>query len=790
MRSSPLPTLVLLTLGCPGPERKPDPYTAPLDCAQGWHEDQGFCVPPSCSTGTWGELPVDESTVYVDTAAADGGDGSADAPLRSVQAGLDLAGSRGGGLVAVAAGTYPELLTMGTDQAGVDLAGRCRQLVTIDASSGDEDSAGLSIEGRYSEVEVSGLTVMGSNSWGIDVRSGVVRLVEVGVEHNAYIGIAAFRTGTAPTILTVERSELAHNTLLGIAAVGSTTEVTLQDTTIRDTLAESSGAFGYGINVYDGAYLTAVGCDVARNTSVGVIANTEDTEVLLVDTVVRDTQRDNNGRGGYGIEVHGGASVQAKSCVVMRNAAVSIQVGGEDTEVALADTMVQDTRRNLDGSAGHGIEIEDGATLSVQGCELAGNAAMALAAKDYGTRVALVDTVVRDTQFDGNEQLGYAVQATEAAWLTVTGSELVDNGSAGLVIHGDGTRVVLEDSSIRGHVPDFEGLAGYGAQVSMGSSLSATRCEFADNTIIGVYVSHRGTVATLQDCSITNTVASWGPLGASAVGLSSSDMAEVTASGLLARDNEGPGLFAWGGARLACAGCSLLDNRFAGAVTFHGAELEIRSSTISGTTETADIGGGVGVYAAEHEVLATPGAIAPSLLLEDSTITDNPIAGVWLRGMGGYRLLGNTISGGTGVPHGTAYRCGDGVYARTVSAWDNESGLQLEDNEISNNVGAGLFLDNAAAWLGGNSWSDNGSDLLLQGDACQSPRDDYDEAPDQEICPTWDQPSCELFFQLDFGVTGLEPAMAPRLAPTAPSDHRAGAHEVLPWVVPRGLTDR
>jgi hypothetical protein len=46
------------------------------------------------------------------------GDGSAASPLGSIQAGADLAGSRGGGLVAIAAGTYVENLELGEAHRG------------------------------------------------------------------------------------------------------------------------------------------------------------------------------------------------------------------------------------------------------------------------------------------------------------------------------------------------------------------------------------------------------------------------------------------------------------------------------------------------------------------------------------------------------------------------------------------------------------------------------------------------------------------------------------------------
>ena len=128
-----------------GPAIDPDP-----DCDTGYLDDEGECVPAVCGTGAWGNLEVDESTVYVDIAAAEGGDGSEAAPFTSIQAGLDAAGDADGSMVAVAAGTYPETLELGRGHDGVRLAGRCCELVVIDASVGDDSTPGIQVDAKSS----------------------------------------------------------------------------------------------------------------------------------------------------------------------------------------------------------------------------------------------------------------------------------------------------------------------------------------------------------------------------------------------------------------------------------------------------------------------------------------------------------------------------------------------------------------------------------------------------------------------------------------------------------------
>ena len=133
-----------------------DPEPSP--CEAGYRQDHDLpteflddypdgCVPQECGLGRWGNLEVDGNTVFVDVQAEEGGDGSEQAPFTSIQDGLDAVGKAGGGMVAVAAGTYVENLLLSQDHNGVHLAGRCRELVVTDGSGGEVDEHGIRGEG-------------------------------------------------------------------------------------------------------------------------------------------------------------------------------------------------------------------------------------------------------------------------------------------------------------------------------------------------------------------------------------------------------------------------------------------------------------------------------------------------------------------------------------------------------------------------------------------------------------------------------------------------------------------
>jgi len=193
-------------------------------CPTGEVLDGETCVPEACGVGTWGDLPVDGDTVYV--AAGGTGDGTVEQPLGSIQAALDLAGEQGGGLVAVAAGRYLETLSMGKDHDGVTLAGRCRELVTIDGSEGEEVPAVEVVgeNGRRPEVQIQGVTVTGGRYVGVWVQEAAVVVDGVDVAENTHSGVVA---AEADVVLT---------------GVG-----------VFDTRPDGRGDFGRGIDVEAGA---------------------------------------------------------------------------------------------------------------------------------------------------------------------------------------------------------------------------------------------------------------------------------------------------------------------------------------------------------------------------------------------------------------------------------------------------------------------------------------------------------------------------------------------------------
>ncbi|MDP6932695.1 MAG: right-handed parallel beta-helix repeat-containing protein, partial [Myxococcota bacterium] len=278
------------------------------------------------------------------------------------------------------------------------------------------------------------------------------------------------------------------------------------------------------------------------------------------------------------------------------------------------------------------------------------------------------------------------------------------------------------------------------------SSLVATDCLVQANHGIGLMLHESD--ATLEGVQILETRRD--TIGSTAFGLVSQLNATVVATGLEVRDTAGPALYVIVDALLDCTDCSLTDNAFAGAVVQAGGNLVLRESLIEGTASGGNTGAGQGVFVSDlgwDAIVDGRQLGLPTFSMLASSIRDNEMGAVYIKGAGAYQLTGNSLSGGPGLdlesgpwPHGDAVfvTAGDKVPA----AWDEEEqvGLLLEGNTFSDSAGAGIFLDGASATLSDNTYEGNNSDLIRQSCGEAEAPDGLDDEPlsTTELCPEYD----------------------------------------------------
>src|SRR5690606_20936606 len=232
-----------------------------------------------CGSGTWGSIPVEASTVYVDGSYAGGnGNGTLQQPFTSVQAALQAAAP--GAIVAIAAGTYDESLTLSKP---VRLWGKCPREVTISSPS-----TAVHVPSGGSGSELRGLSITGAST-GVYAEGAAVLLDGVRVHDTGWEGVYAMRSGSGAQI-TVRGSLIERASGSAVSVLGS--EVRIEDSVLRDTQPFSSGGGGRGIlaDVWSGANsgVTVLRSILEGHRELGISA--WGTDITVEDSLIRDIQ--------------------------------------------------------------------------------------------------------------------------------------------------------------------------------------------------------------------------------------------------------------------------------------------------------------------------------------------------------------------------------------------------------------------------------------------------------------------------------------------------------------------
>jgi len=467
-----LPLLALLLSACDG-----DDVVAGPGCDEGYVDDAGTCVPEDCGTGTWGDLTLPLGTVYVDVEADPGEDGTKTAPFTSIQQGLDEAGTAGGGSVAVAAGTYAETLVFNLSHDGVELAGRCSPLVKLDASVGGGATPAISIDAAGSAVGISGIWIHGSQSSGVALQAGTATLRNCDVTDSAWYGVEATDSGGVAVALEIDSCTVDGSVAAGVQVLGAQTSAQLVDVAISGTTPLVVGERGPGLEVLDGAVVQAESCMVEGNVGAGVLVFGTGTSLTLLGSTVRDNVSDVFGDFGYGVLVMDGALLDARSCTVEGNRTAGVAVMDSGSMAALRDSVVADNLGADSGELGCGVYVIEGATVTVDSCEIERNTLMGIRARGAGTQVVVQDSIIADTLlswdlYECTASIGAG--AEDGAEVGLSGVELSGNAGPGLYSNG------------------------------AGSVLTCSDCTLVDNQFAGGVVVGDGTLQ-IEDSTITDT---------------------------------------------------------------------------------------------------------------------------------------------------------------------------------------------------------------------------------------------------------------------------------------------
>ncbi len=420
--------------------------------------DAACHAPAACGAGTWGDIPVDAATVYVDAAAAPGGDGSAAKPFTTI--GAAVAKAMPGQLVAIAAGTYAEALVL---DKPLKLVGRCPEQVAIDGGAAVAVAVGPGASG----TELRALAIRGANI-GIVVVHATATIASVWVDHTGWTGVNA----ELGADVTLEDSLVDGATAVGVRARGA--KLAVVRTVVRGTRpipdADAQGGDGVLADYYGSgpAALSVARSVVLDNAGNGLWGYRS--PVTADATLISGSGA--SVKPGYGVLVSG-ATLSLTGTVVRLSAGGGVLFDGASG--SLARTVVRDSAGDA-SALSYGVRVQPGMLTPTVAIDRSLVAGVRHRGIDVGRGTATVTrTIVRDVAIPAGATYGRGIVASTAiTTLTLDG-------------------VLIERAAECG-------ACAFGATLDVGHAAlrSIARSTYSDGSGAGIYAGvYQGTPAKL-----------------------------------------------------------------------------------------------------------------------------------------------------------------------------------------------------------------------------------------------------------------------------------------------------
>lgn len=392
-----------------------------------------------CGEATWAGIPTDGSVVYVDGAAAGGGDGTMEAPFDTLPAAILAAPSNA--VVALAPGDYPIATVLAKP---LRFWGRCPRDVSLSWAGGDVGAV-MNIAPGASGSEFHRLAITSDGEVSISASAEDVLFEEIWL-HDAGLGLAGVDVAVSPTMV-VRGSLFEQVQGIGLYAGGGT--ITFSESVLRDMAPSGLGTGG-------GAVVSTVGLTKGGSSLVTI-------ERSVID-----------GAFGAAVAVDGSSAIVTAS--VIRNVVVD-QSSGADGYGAVATTGLM-----TPGSPGlliTGSLIENTQTAGILG---------------IGAALEVVDTVIRDVspvsvigQINGEALVSEPDLQGVLGSLVARGVVLERSDVGGLLVID--SPALIEGAIVRDIRPGPDSLFGDGLMVvsfAAPASMSVTRSRVEATTRAGM----------------------------------------------------------------------------------------------------------------------------------------------------------------------------------------------------------------------------------------------------------------------------------------------------------------
>lgn len=311
--------------------------------------------------------------------------------------------------------------------------------------------------------------------------------------------------------MTLQGARCSGNRDKGVVITGAGTTAAVSQLLVDATLPQQSdGSTGWGLGVTAGAALSLSAARLAANSAVALVVSDVGTKVNAAGLLVHDTgPRKSDGALGRGVDVYNGAALTLGATRLSANHQLGLRAAGAGTKV-IADGLLVDAAPGLGDEAGDamGISVQAGARLTLDHTRLSGNRVVALQLFDPQTTVHATRLLIDGTRpRKSDDEDGWGVDVHAGASLTVSDTRLTGNHAFGLFALGKGTEVVASNLVVDGTLPQHvDGTYGWGIGVTEGAVMRAERVRLSGNRAFGMVVRSPETVVHASDLLIDATL--------------------------------------------------------------------------------------------------------------------------------------------------------------------------------------------------------------------------------------------------------------------------------------------
>ncbi len=350
--------------------------------------------------------------------------------------------------------------------------------------------------------------------------------------------------------LTATRVHVAGTGAATLEVSGDGTEAELTSVVLSAAGRGSTSSGHPSLVINDGAYLSATGVSVEATRGFGVLIF--DAAADFEDLTILDTT---NGMvpGQDGVGLTTSFSNVSVLRGLARGAATIGVFASDHSQLRLEDVTIADTRPAM-VKFGRGLNVQSGAKVVLARVAIEDTHEDGLFVEGRGVVVTGTDLRVSGTRVAQGGPLvgmGIGIHIQTEGLVELRRVEVSDTPGFGIVVLGEGTRARLRDVVVRDTMPwELEPIGGSrvgrGIDVQPGGVLELERALIERSHDVGLFVSNDCT-ATLLDVTVRGTFSNDAD-GSSGSGITIRERAAVTGRRLLVEDNREVGIVTYGGA--------------------------------------------------------------------------------------------------------------------------------------------------------------------------------------------------------------------------------------------------